>query len=63
MTEPTRISVVLDLDADCWRLYATRYNYTMPAGERLFRAKPYPEILFSHPTEAGARADADKLQA
>lgn len=34
----------------------------MPAGERLFRAPPYPEMKFSHQTIEQAEEDAQKLR-
>ena len=45
-----------------FRLYATKIGYTMPAGERLFRARPYPEVKFVHDTFEAATADAAILQ-
>lgn len=36
---------------------------TAPAGPRLFRDTPYPEIKFEHPTREEAEIDAAKLRA
>ncbi len=58
---PIMISVKLDEQLK-FRLYCTKIGYTMPAGERLFRAKPYPEVKFVHDSEEAAQADAYKLQ-
>lgn len=40
---------------------ATSYNRTERAGERLFRAQPWPDIQFSHDTEEAALKDAATL--
>ncbi len=44
------------LMCDCGRMSPT------PAGTRLFRAKPHPEIEFRHATPDGAEAAAAKLR-
>ena len=46
---------------DIWRILATNYGRTEPAGERIFRAPPHPEIKYVHTTRESAQADADKL--
>lgn len=53
-----------DADDFCWRLYvsAPGQSAPMPAGERLFRAQPHPEIEFTHDSEAGAARDAARLR-
>jgi hypothetical protein len=58
---PIMISVKQDEQLK-FRLYCTKIGYTMPAGERLFRAKPYPEVKFVHDDYNSAVLDADKLQ-
>lgn len=63
MTETPTISVSQDLDSGDWKLYATSYNMTAPAGPRLFRAPPHPDIRWAHTSEESATADAAKLQA
>lgn len=35
----------------------------MPAGPRIFKAEPHPDVKFIHPTRESAEADADKLRA
>ncbi len=45
-------------------LMATSYGQTTPAGPRLFRAPPHPDIRFSNfDTLEEAQKDAGKLQA
>jgi len=61
MNTPT-ITVELDWDADCWRLMATSYLKTEPAGPRLFRGGDFPAISFTHASEAEAKTDAAILQ-
>lgn len=58
-TEPLAISVAFEDGAH--RLMATSYGRTSRAGERLFRAQPWPDIQFSHATAADAEADAATL--
>ena len=60
---PPVITVSHDLDEGVYRLYATSYHSTEPAGERLFRAEPWPVIKFEHATEAAAEKDAAVLRA
>lgn len=57
------ISTSYDFDSDRWVLTATSYGRTEPAGPRLFRAEPYPEIEFSHETESAAKDAAEELTA
>ncbi len=47
---------------DRYSLVATSYGQTMPAGPRLFRAPPWPDIAFEHDNEAAASHDAGLLQ-
>lgn len=56
------ISVGFDCDTGGWRIFATSYGSTMPAGERLFRAPPLPNIRFSHESKEAAETDAGKLR-
>lgn len=57
-----KITIEYDLDADRWTLMATSYSRTTPAGPRLFRAPPWPDIAFEHDNEASASHDAGLLQ-
>lgn len=57
------ITVSADLDSGEYILMATSYSYTMPAGERLFRAPPHPRIQWSHDNQEAADRDAATLQA
>jgi hypothetical protein len=50
--------ITVEGSGDSWKLMATSYSTTSPAGERLFRAPPFPKIEFSHTKEADARRDA-----
>ena len=63
MIDLPTISVAHDLDTGDYRLYVTSYGSTMPAGPRLFRAPPHPDIRFSHISEAHAEHDATLLRA
>jgi hypothetical protein len=53
--------ISIEGSGDSWRLMATSYNTTAPAGPRLFRAPPFPKIEFKHTNEADARRDASEL--
>ncbi len=59
---PPQISVAFDMDTDEFRLMATSYSVTQPVGERIFRAEPWPEVAFVHPTQAEAEHDAQVLR-
>lgn len=58
-----KISVTYDFDTDQHILMVTAYGSTDPAGPRLFRSPPHPDIQFSHSTEQAAKDAASKLQA
>ncbi len=55
------ITTAYDADTGLWHLEATSYGRTSPAGPRLFRAAPHPDIAFAHEDKAAAEADALKL--
>jgi hypothetical protein len=55
-----RISV--QITEDGYELVASSYSVNEPAGPRLFRAPPWPEVRFSHDTRAEAERDRDMLQ-
>lgn len=61
MTKPT-ITILEDLDSGEFLLMATSYGQTMPAGPRLFRAPPHPDIKFTHADHAVATNHMMKLQ-
>lgn len=61
MTAP-HITVIYDLESEAHVLHATSYGQTMPAGPRLFRAPPWPDIAFEHSTAEAASHDAALLQ-
>ncbi len=63
MVEIPQISVAYDLDTGLHEIVATSYGRASPAGPRLFRAPPHPEIAFAHDTPEAAEADAQKLRA
>jgi len=56
------IGVELDIDTEEYTLTVTSYGFTSPAGQRLFKAPPYPDIQFKHSTRDAAQTDAVKLQ-
>ena len=59
-----KITVVYDMDEDRHILMAEDgMMRPMPAGPRLFRAPPHPDIAFSHTDPAKAERDAGKLRA
>lgn len=59
---PPTIAVEYDMDEDIHRLTATSYGRTAPAGPRLFRAPPHPDIAFTHCTAESAERDAAALR-
>ncbi len=63
MVEVPTISVAYDLDTGLHEIIAMSYGRASPAGPRLFRAPPHPEIRWSHDTPEAAEADAQKLRA
>lgn len=60
---PPQITVAFDADEDYFVLMATSYGRTSPAGERLFRAQPWPDISFRHFTQESAETAAATLRA
>lgn len=58
-----KISVTQDFETDLYELQVTSCGRTAPAGPRLFRSPPFPDIRFTHDTEQAAQKDASKLQA
>lgn len=61
--QPTTPTISVSRDPDgLFRLYATSYAQTTPAGERLFRGYPRPEIAFVHASEQAAERDATALR-
>jgi hypothetical protein len=63
MAEAPVITVSLDMDEGVYRLMASSYGRTTPAGVRLFHAAPHPDIKFEHADEASALHDAAALTA
>lgn len=59
---PLTITVSQDCDTGLFELYATSYGRTTPAGPRLFRDPPHPDIRFSHETNEAADKDAATLR-
>lgn len=57
------ITVAQDFDTGECRLMATSFGMTAPAGPRLFRAPPHPDIQFTHSDPESAERDAEKLRA
>ncbi len=58
---PPIISVTFDMDYG-FRLMATSHGRAEIAGERIFRAEPWPDIAWSHAVEADAERDAVTLR-
>jgi hypothetical protein len=59
----TTIRVQYDVESDHFELWARDDTMRdMPAGPRLFRGAPYPEVQFAHETQGAAERDAAKLQ-
>ena len=62
VAELPAISVAFDMDEGVYRIYASSYGQTTPAGERLFRGHPWPVVQFVHAEEAAALRDARTLR-
>lgn len=58
-----QISLSFDSDSGEWVLMATSYHQTAPAGPRLFRAEPHPDVKWSHEDRGAAEKDAATLKA
>ena len=57
------ITIEYDADTDRYHLMVSDGRMSpMPAGPRLFRAPPFPEIKWAHDALEGAKLDASKLQ-
>jgi hypothetical protein len=56
------ITTTLDFETEQWTLLVTSHGRTAPAGPRLFRGTPWPDIQFQHSTGAAADKDARVLQ-
>ncbi len=61
MTETPIITTAYDADTGLWHLEASSYGRTSPAGPRLFRASPHPDIRWEHETHEGAAEAAQLL--
>ncbi len=60
---PLTISVDFDMDRERFVLMCDDGRMSpSPAGQRLFRAPPHPEIEFRHTTMEAAEIDARKLR-
>ncbi len=58
-----KIFIEFDADVDLYVLMCDdRRMRPMPAGKRLFRAPPHPDINFSHETMQAAEDAASKLR-
>lgn len=56
------MTLSLILDDEGFRIYATSYGRTAPAGPRLFRAPPWPNISFISDMLAEGEANLAALQ-
>ena len=45
-----------------FRIYVTSHGRKAEAGERIFRAKPWPDIQFCHDLKEDAETDAEQLR-
>ena len=60
--EPMTITIEYDADTDRYHLMVSDGRMSpMPAGPRLFRAPPFPEIKWAHDALEGAKIDAALL--
>lgn len=58
------MKIFIEFDGEVYHLMCSDGRMrSMPAGQRLFRAKPYPLMSFSHSTMERAEEDAAKLRA
>jgi hypothetical protein len=57
------ITTHYDFEMDRYELLVTSHGRTNPAGPRLFRGAPWPDVQFQHATKEAAQKDADTLQA
>lgn len=60
--KPPEISVSYNMDTDTYALMATNYSRTSVAGPRIFRAEPWPNVIFCHDSQDAAERDADTLR-
>lgn len=60
---PPEISVEFDIDTEEYALMATNHGRSAEVGPRIFRAEPWPAILFRHTSENSANKDATTLRA
>lgn len=56
------ITTSFDLSSDSYRLMATSFLKTEPAGDRLFRGGEYPAVSYVHDDADTAELDRAKLQ-
>jgi hypothetical protein len=57
------VKIFIEFDDGIYRLMCDDNRMRpMPAGARLFRAQPHPEMKFSHSTIEEAEEDAQKLR-
>ncbi len=56
------ISIQLDLDSCQYELMCESYSRIAPAGPRIFRAPPHPDVKFRHDTLSAAQTDAQKIR-
>lgn len=56
------ISVLFDADTEQFRIYCTSHGHTAVCGPRIFRAAPFPSILWTHDSQEQAEADAKTLR-
>lgn len=57
-----RIFIQLDAESGEFDLWFESHGRQVPAGPRLFRAPPHPQIKFHHETMAAAEQDAAQMR-
>jgi hypothetical protein len=60
--KPPAISVAYDMESDRHVLVATNYGRSAIAGPRIFRAEPWPNVIFYHDSQDAAERDAATLR-
>ncbi len=57
------IFTTYDSDGDSWEIMVSVPGMgPTPAGPRIFRAPPHPDVRFSHTTQQGAETDAEEIR-
>lgn len=58
-----KIGIEFNMDSALYELVVQSHNFaSMPAGPRLLKAEPHPEVQWRHASLKEAERDAEKLQ-